>query len=432
MSEERRISSRDIIANYKVIPFIILAAIVIFFGLILPTSNQGNFKDYGILVKEHKKVAKEFGDDFSTLLAISTVNTDNELTDEYNPVKSVVYLRKLTEIHYTLTEVTDSKGNTRTRKIITKRIVYRGESLIRFLKNYVRIQEDDPFYSSNKLHKILKFQEEITPKKSSSGEEVEYIFERLTKNDIIYPNEEKQKWFEFLTEEGIIKLYTEDMEEALEELNENINNQGEVNKPTNVNWGNQKGGRFNAAGTIKMYYYNQYKDWYANNMYGPYGTMKQAGCGPTNVAMVTTAVSGHPVDPWEVAQWSVKHGYRSSGGTSWNLVSDYLKQEHGISTSRYSKYDKNIDQTVLNALKEGKPVILMVGGQGQGGTGIFTHGGHFLTLQGVDPATGKVYVYDSGSTKRTNQLWDIKTVIGECKTSQRQNIWIVEKKGEVN
>lgn len=63
-------------------------------------------------------------------------------------------------------------------------------------------------------------------------------------------------------------------------------------------------------------------------------------------------------------------------------------------------------QRIIDALSEGKLVVAIMA------KGHFTSSGHFIVLRGVQD--GKIMVADSGSYKRSNQLWDLSIILNEA------------------
>lgn len=159
-------------------------------------------------------------------------------------------------------------------------------------------------------------------------------------------------------------------------------------------------------GGARVPYFNQADSRWGNLPYGRTGTVREAGCGPTSLAMVVVGLTGRTdVNPGMMAQWSYQHGYRVEGsGSSWSLMSSGA-QQFGLKSQQVSTRDA---QAVLDALASGKPVIASMG------PGHFTSEGHFMVLRGVT-SDGKIMVNDPGSMARTNQVWDFSIILNEVK-----------------
>lgn len=178
-----------------------------------------------------------------------------------------------------------------------------------------------------------------------------------------------------------IKEQTEEQENATEQEveNEAFELQGEVAyegdraRSWDVELGDYKG----------LTYYSQIDSRWSNMMYSSVGDRNQtigtSGCGPTSAAMVVTACRG-AITPDKMSDLFVKYGYRSSNnGTYWSAfraVADEFDIEY--------KETYNLD-TVVNLLRNNHYVVASCG------NGLFTNGGHFIVLIGIEGNTIKVY-----------------------------------------
>jgi hypothetical protein len=84
-----------------------------------------------------------------------------------------------------------------------------------------------------------------------------------------------------------------------------------------------------------------------------------------------------------------------------------LAKEFDLTCTGISKNNSTATE-LYQALAQGKLVVAIMG------PGHFTSGGHFIVLRGVMDS-GKILVADCGSRQRTNQEWDIETIIREAK-----------------
>jgi hypothetical protein len=165
------------------------------------------------------------------------------------------------------------------------------------------------------------------------------------------------------------------------------------------------------AGGLPIPVYHQYD---YQEAYGR-GTIAQYGCGPSSFAMVVSYLKGETITPADVVAWCGNQYYVSGQGTSWNFFSN-AASHYGIG----SVTSTNSTSEVLQALKEGKPVI------SSQGPGLFTRGGHYIVLRGVTE-NGKVLVNDpnDNDTKQyQNRKFDMQSEIH--KTSKCY--WIFEAK----
>lgn len=70
---------------------------------------------------------------------------------------------------------------------------------------------------------------------------------------------------------------------------------------------------FGSGAEIQVVYYNQTDARWGNKLYRKSGTIGKAGCGPTALAIAVATLTGNPVTPYDVAQWSVANGHRCEG-----------------------------------------------------------------------------------------------------------------------
>lgn len=130
-------------------------------------------------------------------------------------------------------------------------------------------------------------------------------------------------------------------------------------------------------------YYSQIDSRWKNHLYTSIGDSSQtigtSGCGPTCASMVVTATKG-TITPPEMGVLFVRYGYRSANnGTYWSafrFVADTFNIGYQETT--------NID-TAINSLRNNNYVVASVG------NGLFTTGGHFILLTGIEGDTITVY-----------------------------------------
>lgn len=140
-----------------------------------------------------------------------------------------------------------------------------------------------------------------------------------------------------------------------------------------------------------------------NNL--PYGTDKigSHGCGPVNMAMVISTLTGNVIYPDEAAKWSVDNGYWAKKvGTAHALMIDMAKA-YGIEVKTIPQ---NSWTVAINALKEGKYIITRVK------KGIFATNNHFLTIRGITE-DGKLLIANSISYEDSVKEWDQSTIKGQ-------------------
>lgn len=158
-------------------------------------------------------------------------------------------------------------------------------------------------------------------------------------------------------------------------------------------------------GGMAVVYYNQLDERWADTMYGTSGTIGQAGCGPTSMAIAISTLTGEAHDPVELAGWSVANGHRCEGNGSYHSLIPAAAAAYGLTC------EKNLDaQGIVDALASGKLVVVIMS------KGHFTKGGHFIVLRGVT-GEGKILVADPGSYKRSGQEWELSTIMAESNKS---------------
>lgn len=130
---------------------------------------------------------------------------------------------------------------------------------------------------------------------------------------------------------------------------------------------------------------------YANVPYGS-SNIAACGCGPTSFAMVASYLTGTMITPADAVAWCGNSYYVWGAGTSWSYFEAAAKH-FGCGAVRES-YDAN---EVLKALSEGHPVI------SSQHAGLFTRGGHFIVLRGVENGN-KVLVNDPNDSEAKNYI----------------------------
>ena len=161
-------------------------------------------------------------------------------------------------------------------------------------------------------------------------------------------------------------------------------------------------------------YYRQ--DWseYKNEPYGN-RTLGSYGCGPTNMAMIISSLTGKKVSPITLARYSESHGMFVSGsGTSYSFITS-VAEAYGLKVTQCSRYDYT---ALRQALADGKLALTVMG------PGIFSYGGHFLTYRGITD-DGNILIADSINYDRSTKEWSVQTLASQMKI---QYYWIFELK----
>lgn len=170
----------------------------------------------------------------------------------------------------------------------------------------------------------------------------------------------------------------EKMIETQETESESFEEQGEIayngsDKTPNITVGNYVG----------LTYYSQIDSRWKKDIYSSVGdysqTIGSSGCGPTSAAMVVSSIKGN-ITPKEMADLYVQYGYRSkNSGTYWSA----FKWTADVFNIEY-KETGNLNNAI-NALKDNNYVVVSCG------AGLFTYGGHYIVIVGVDGDNLKIY-----------------------------------------
>lgn len=135
--------------------------------------------------------------------------------------------------------------------------------------------------------------------------------------------------------------------------------------------------------------------------------MALSGCGPVCLSMVAVYLTGDTaLTPSYIAQFAEKNGYAARGnGTKWTLMSEGAG-ELGLISEELPLHK----ETMINALNDGKPLILIMG------AGDFTTSGHFIVL--TEYTEEGFSVLDPNSKERSEKKWSYERIEGQIR-----NIW---------
>ena len=215
------------------------------------------------------------------------------------------------------------------------------------------------------------------------------------------------------TEIPILTVKDEENLEEQEVEDEGFELQGEIA----YEGGKAQSWNLNATGTPRLTYISQidnrwrkYPYTVTNNKNQTIGT---SGCGVATAAMIIDSIVGN-VSVTELADAFVKYGYRSpNNGTYWSAnraIADEFDIEY--------KETSNLG-VMLEMLKNNNYIIASVG------NGLFTTGGHYIMIYGIDGDNLKIYdpylyvgKFDT-STRRGKAYVDGNTVI--CSTTNFKN-----------
>lgn len=175
------------------------------------------------------------------------------------------------------------------------------------------------------------------------------------------------------TEEDEKNIEEQEVEDEAFELQGEIAYEGDRATTWDVELGDYKG----------LTYYSQIDNRWKNNLYTSTGNTSQtigsSGCGPTSAAMVVTACKG-AITPDVMSNLWVKYGYRSANNGSYWSGFRATANEFNI------EYQETIYlNTAVELLKNNHIIVASCG------NGLFTTGGHFIVLTGVEGNYIKVY-----------------------------------------
>lgn len=152
------------------------------------------------------------------------------------------------------------------------------------------------------------------------------------------------------------------------------------------------------SGELVIYY--QSDEPWGSIPYGNCGgtTIGEAGCGPSSLAMIITAMTGKKVTPDEIAKKAAERGYRVCGSGSSHAITEIAK-DYGLNVKDYGR--PSIDE-INDALKKG--VMFQVAGSGPSP---FSANGHFIAIRGITDK-GEWLIFDSAhkGTGTNEKKWN--------------------------
>ena len=174
---------------------------------------------------------------------------------------------------------------------------------------------------------------------------------------------------------------TETDEQSLEV--QEVENEGFEEQGIVAYEGSEKAPNVQVGEYAGLTYYSQLDNRWKNQMYSSVGNSTQtigtSGCGPTSSAMVVSSIKGN-ITPNEMANLYMQYGYRSANqGTYWSA----FKWTADVFNIGYSECYK-LDDAIAK-LKDNNYIIASCN------QGLFTYGGHFIVLTGVEGDYIKVY-----------------------------------------
>ena len=130
-------------------------------------------------------------------------------------------------------------------------------------------------------------------------------------------------------------------------------------------------------------YYSQIDSRWSNKPYTSCGNYSQtigsSGCGPTCASMIVTATKG-TITPDTMSDLFVRYGYRSSNNGTYFSAFRFVADTFNIGYEETYRLDD-----AVNLLRNNHYVVVSCA------NGLFTTGGHFIVLVGIDGDTIKIY-----------------------------------------
>lgn len=156
-------------------------------------------------------------------------------------------------------------------------------------------------------------------------------------------------------------------------------------------------------------YYSQVDSRWANYMYSAINDSSQtigtSGCGPTAAAMIVSSIRG-TITPPEMGDLFVKYGYRSTNSGTYFSAMKWVADVFDIDYQETTSLN-----TAINLLENNYYIIVSCN------EGLFTYGGHFIVIVGIDGDTLKIYdpylyagKFTTSSRKAANVTVDGNTV----------------------
>ena len=239
-------------------------------------------------------------------------------------------------------------------------------------------------YQNIVIEEINTIDKNVIVEDITENEEVSSDTKEIVENENITLEDETNLEEEVLTESESFELQDE----------ENISYDGDRAETWGVELGDFNG----------LTYYSQIDSRWKNNLYTSTNnttqTIGSSGCGPTSAAMVVSSIKG-TITPDTMANLFVKYGYRSANnGTYWSAYRA-VANEFNIGYTETSDIQKALD------LLRNKNYIIV-----SCGNGLFTTGGHYIVIVGIEENTLKIY-----DPYLYNGKFDISTRRGKVEVS---------------
>ncbi len=228
------------------------------------------------------------------------------------------------------------------------------------------------FYPEHEINNTIGTYQNIVINEIQAIDE-NIVVEDITENEEVSSTENTVEKATIEDEEQLENEKVTEVETFELENEENISYDGDKAKSWNIELRDYQG----------LTYFSQIDNRWKNNLYTSTGNKSQtigsSGCGPTCAAMVVSSIKG-TITPPQMAETFVKNGYRSANnGTYWSAYRA-VADEFNIGYTETSDIQKALD-----LLRNNNYVIVSCG------NGLFTTGGHYIVLVGIEGNTLKIY-----------------------------------------
>ena len=104
-----------------------------------------------------------------------------------------------------------------------------------------------------------------------------------------------------------------------------------------------------------------------------HGTMKQAGCGLCSLCMVIERLCVETLSLEECRDLAISAGANRKPGTSMDILAPVIAERFDLDLEMTDDTDR-----LAGCLRGGGAAVVHVGGDREGYTGVFSHGGHYV------------------------------------------------------
>lgn len=168
---------------------------------------------------------------------------------------------------------------------------------------------------------------------------------------------------------------------------------------------------------LKPYFYKQSDSRWAKKKYkctdGGYASVGTAGCGPTSVANVVSALI-KPIRPYTVFKYACQKGYMTSNSGMYRSAVPKLLKHYNIDPVEIIPRNSDGKKLLKSYLKKNYWAIAIMG------PGIWTRGGHYILAYYVD-SNNRVYISDSASSEEHRQ----KNTFENFWNQQKDVSWLI-------